>query len=626
MTGAEILTKFTADTTQVDKATNNYKVGLGKLTTAFTLANVAAGAISKTIGVISQNMDGAISRFDTMNNFPKVMSNLGIGADEANKSIDTLSERLQGLPTSLDSAAMAVQRLTSKNGNVQESTDMFLALNNAILAGGAGAEIQKSALEQISQAYAKGKPDMMEWRTMMTAMPAQLKQVATAMGYVDADSLGTALRDGSVSMDAFMDTITKLNTEGIAGFENFETQARNATGGIGTSITNMKTAMIRGITTMIKNIDKSLGSFGGLSGVISNIGKIGEQAFAGLGQALGQIIPFFIQIGEQIMPQLNAMFEQLKPTIDSLVQQVMPMLTSIIQQIVPILVQIISTVLPIIIELINMLLPPLLQIIQMILPVAQQLLNSVLPLLKPIVSLIQPIIDVLMAIITPLVEILSTILPPLIDLFVSITEAILPPLTKAFEFLSNTIQFALERAFSVIKPIIENIKGIFKGLTDFIKGVFTGNWKQAWQGVSNIFKNIVDGFVNIFKAPINWIIKGINKFVDGMNKIQIPDWVPGVGGKGFHLDHIPQLNVGTNYVPEDTMAIVHKGEAVIPKKFNPYANGMNQQTIGSMNAIAPNINVIVNANFEQDPLGQMVNNIKTFSGGAKNDYNYGMGR
>ena len=47
---------------------------------------------------------------------------------------------------------------------------------------------------------------MMEWRTAMTAMPAQLKQVATAMGYVSADELGEALRNGTVSMDEFMDT------------------------------------------------------------------------------------------------------------------------------------------------------------------------------------------------------------------------------------------------------------------------------------------------------------------------------------------------------------------------------------------------------------------------------------
>jgi hypothetical protein len=40
---------------------------------------------------------------------------------------------------------------------------------------------------------------------------------------------------------------------------------------------------------------------------------------------------------------------------------------------------------------------------------------------------------------------------------------------------------------------------------------------------------------------------------------------------------------------------------------------------------SPNVNVINNVDITQDPLGQMVNNIKTFAGGAKNDYNYGAG-
>ena len=91
-----------------------------------------------------------------------------------------MSDKLSGLPTTLDQGASAVQRFTSANGDVEKSTDLFLALNNAILAGGASTEIQATALEQMSQAYAKGKPDMMEWRSLMTAMPAQLKQVADA--------------------------------------------------------------------------------------------------------------------------------------------------------------------------------------------------------------------------------------------------------------------------------------------------------------------------------------------------------------------------------------------------------------------------------------------------------------
>jgi len=180
----------------------------------------------------------------------------------------------------------------------------------------------------------------------------------------------------------------------------------------------------------------------------------------------------------------------------------------------------------------------------------------------------------------------------------------------------------------------EGIKNVFgvvvNWLGDRIKwvvGIFTG-FKDTMVNIGNaiksFFSNIGNAIANVIKAPINWIIDALNVFIRGINKIKIPKWVPGVGGKGFNISTIPRLNVGTNYVPEDTLAMIHEGEAVVPKKFNPYANGINPQTIGSINgSVKPIINVY--ANFEQDPLGQMVNTIKTFSGGSKNDYNYGAG-
>lgn len=246
--------------------------------------------ISTAISTINNSIDGAVSRLDTLNNFPKVMSNLGIASEESSKAIDTLSKGLQGLPTKLDAGALAVQRFTSKNGDVNKSVDLFLAINNALLAGGASAEIQETALEQLSQAYAKGKPDMMEWRSIQTAMPAQLNQVAKAFG-MTSDQLGEALRNGKISMDTFMQKVVELNKNGINGFKSFEEQAKNSVGGIKTSITNAKTAITRGVANIINSVDKALQKteLKGLGEVISKIGKIAENALKGISNAISKI-------------------------------------------------------------------------------------------------------------------------------------------------------------------------------------------------------------------------------------------------------------------------------------------------------------------------------------------------
>lgn len=279
MTIDELQVLITANTTQLKKeiaAVKNDLNGLTKntnkfstsMTKSFLKSNLIMKTVSLGIRAISSNLDSAIQRADIINNFSNVMGNLGISVEDADSSIQRLSDKLTGLPTTLDSAVSAVQKFTSANGNVKASTDMFLALNNAILAGGANQQIQASALEQLSQAYAKGKPDMMEWRTAMTAIPAQLKQVAIAMGYANASQLGEELRSGSVSMNEFMQTIHKLNTEGVDGFASFEEQAKGSTGGIQTSIKNVKTAITRGIADIINAIGRS-----NIAGFFQNVAK-----------------------------------------------------------------------------------------------------------------------------------------------------------------------------------------------------------------------------------------------------------------------------------------------------------------------------------------------------------------
>ena len=249
MDAGNVIFNFKGETKDLEKTTSN----IGDI----IKGSLAAKGISKAISTINSSLDGAIDRVDTLNNFPNVMANFGIGAKESSKAINKLSDKLTGLPTTLDSAVSAVQRFTSKNNDIEKSTDIFLAVNNAIISGGASMEIQASALEQLSQAYSKGKPDMEEWRSMQMAMPGQLNQVAKAFG-MTSDEMGQALREGNLSMDDFIDKIAELNKKGIDGFASFEEQARSSTGGLKTSITNMHTAVTRGTANMIQSINEAL--------------------------------------------------------------------------------------------------------------------------------------------------------------------------------------------------------------------------------------------------------------------------------------------------------------------------------------------------------------------------------
>ena len=80
----------------------------------------------------------------------------------------------------------------------------------------------------------------------------------------------------------------------------------------------------------------------------------------------------------------------------------------------------------------------------------------------------------------------------------------------------------------------------------------------------SIFKNYWEALKTIFTKPINWIIDKLNSFIKYVNKIQIPDWVPGLGGKGLNIPEIPKLRRGISRVPSDDYpALLHEGERVL---------------------------------------------------------------
>lgn len=152
------------------------------------------------------------------------------------------------------------------------------------------------------------------------------------------------------------------------------------------------------------------------------------------------------------------------------------------------------------------------------------------------------------------------------------------------EVIYNYFLQLLQHTLNIFNGLFTGIKNIFDGILKVFKGIFTGDMKTVLNGFKQIFKGVFDALYGIAKAPLNLIIRGINKMIEGANKfkIDIPSNVPVVGGTrfGINIPRIPLLNVGTNYVPEDQLAYIHKGEAVVPKKFNSreYFGSGNEET------------------------------------------------
>ena len=112
--------------------------------------------------------------------------------------------------------------------------------------------------------------------------------------------------------------------------------------------------------------------------------------------------------------------------------------------------------------------------------------------------------------------------------------------SNSFGMFGNVINAFLQN----VKNVWDSIKRIFEGVIQFVKGAFTGDWSLAWEGVKNIFGGIMDGLGAVIKAPLNAVIGLINGAIQGINdaiSFTVPDWIPGLGGKGFSVN-IPKIN------------------------------------------------------------------------------------
>ena len=132
-------------------------------------------------------------------------------------------------------------------------------------------------------------------------------------------------------------------------------------------------------------------------------------------------------------------------------------------------------------------------------------------------------------------------------------------------------------------------------MVDFVVKIFQGDIKGAFESIANTLSSVSEKMKSLWKTAINFLIgcaeNFVNYFIRSINKLirayngslgKFFDWL-GVSLTIKEIQEIslPRLETGTNEVPYDNMlAVLHQGEAVVPKKYNPaLGNGTSQDML-----------------------------------------------
>src|SRR5690625_3730172 len=288
---------------QSDRASSS----IGEAAASIGLVAIAATAFT----VLKDAMDDAISRFDTLNQFPKVMDAMGVSAEESEQAMSNLSDGIEGLPTTLDDITGSAQEMYTSFEDMDQATDTALALNNALLGSGASAAQAKRGTQQYTKALQTDQMYLSTWNTLSETMGVGLIKIAEGFGFAGKSAkndLYQALQDGTITMDQFNDQLIEVGT----GTGIMADLAKENSLGIATSLTNLKNTASRGLADILESFNEFSKAVTGkdIAENIDSLKHIVNASFQAIGSVIESTIPFvqgFATAVETVMPVVEAL-------------------------------------------------------------------------------------------------------------------------------------------------------------------------------------------------------------------------------------------------------------------------------------------------------------------------------
>lgn len=359
---------------------------------------------------------------------------------------------------------------------------------------------------------------------------------------------------------------------------------------------------------------------GSIDEVVSSMTNLGNNVAKAIVEMAPKIVEGLIQMTNALVPQIPSVINKLLPTIITGAMSLIKGITKIL----PKIVQVIANLLPQILTTLTEMAPIILQEIINVIPVIATALANNLPTLIPV--LVQGIIS--------LMQVFNDNMPLFmkagIQIIVGLIKGLINSLPLILQNLGTIIEFIIN--FFTISKLVGAGKTLLTGLG---KGLINGV-PSLLQKIPQIIGNMINIFktsgISGFKEVGSMLIRGLWSGIGNMGPWVISK-IKGMGKsilkavKGIFGVHSPSTEFA--WVGKMNMVGLENGMEDMQPDLQRTIDGMfdlSPSLYGSASTnLSPQVNVINNINMKQDPLGQMVNDIKTFSGGSKNDYNYGMG-
>ena len=514
------------------KAMKDANNSLGGLDDNSKKASVSIGDIMKGVGVfklvdgavnmVTSSLGGAINRFDTLNKYPTVMQALGYSTQEVDKSMNKLTNGIEGLPTKLDSIVSSAQQLSISAGSLDKGTDYAIAFNNAMLSSGASTAEAEGALTQFSQALGKGKLQGDEFNSVASASPLLMSKMAESFGYgaKGTTDLKEALSSGKITAQQFADKMVELNG-GVGGFADL---AKKNSKGIKTSFENIKSSVVKGMEQMIRSVDEGLQG-AGLGSIADNLDKtkgVINETFKVINAVIPPMIKTIVELVNAIKPVAPLILGMATSFLIMKTAEGIPNMMKDITKSVKKLGEAFSiiTAHPIIFAI-----TALIVTLTYLWTTNEDFRNAVIKIWESIKTFISDSVTKIVEVWDKMKETLSNLWNGVVEkaseVWNSVTTVImdiLNPFIEIFMNLWNGLSSSLAQVWDGIKSIAsgawELIKAVIMGpvliVIDLITGDFTNlgsDLKMIWdsikQGASDIWNGIKDVITGMVKATVD---------------------------------------------------------------------------------------------------------------------------